>query len=231
MNSQFPHPIDLQRTFDDIAPWYDPLNFILSWGAHILWNRKLLTLLGHTNHLLDLCSGTGIVAVNFLKKHQRSQATMIDFSAMMLHYAKKKHKHLAHRFQCIQADIQQLPLPNNFTDAVTLAYGLRNLKTPQRCFQEIYRVLSDHGRIGILELTSPSSRWVRFFHRLYLNYVVPNVGKWVSKHHQAYQYLKDSIQALPADQELEAMFQQVGFQIKHKKKLLLGTATIWILCK
>ena len=186
--------------FDSLAPTYDKINKILSLGMHLSWNYSFVSLLGETDHLLDLCAGTGRVALSYIQKHPQASATLVDFSTKMLE--------------------------------TVMAYGLRNLSSPLKALKEVHRVLQTGGRLGILELTRPAPYNPAYLlHKLYLNLVVPSVGRLYSGNSYAYSYLKESIRNLPCDTTLEKEFLEAKLRIIRKQKLFFGTATIWILEK
>lgn len=220
----------IQSMFDAIASRYDTMNTLLSLGMHRLWNRVFVRMLGESHHLVDLCAGTGQVALGYIHIYPEASATLIDFSQQMLHYV--QHKYPQAPFTYIHEDVSVLSLPSNSQTTLSMAYGLRNLPSPQQSLNEGFRVLQPGGTFGILELTAPKTHSpMRFLHTLYLNYVVPMVGKYYARNQQAYQYLSESIQKLPQDTVLEELFQKAGFIMHRKKKLLWGVATIWILKK
>ncbi|WP_201456714.1 bifunctional demethylmenaquinone methyltransferase/2-methoxy-6-polyprenyl-1,4-benzoquinol methylase UbiE [Chlamydia sp. 17-3921] len=222
---------NLEKIFGAIASKYDKINAILSLGFHYFWNHSLIHMLGKSDHLVDLCSGTGKVALKYLQTYPESSATLIDFSLEMLQIAKQRSsKHAKLTF--LQHDVSQLPIENNSQSLAAMAYGLRNLSNPEEVLSEVMRILKPYGKLGILELTRPQNRGlIHGIHTLYLKALVPAIGKLYSKHPNAYQYLSESIQNLPKDTELEQVFTRTGFKLKKKKKLLMGTATIWLLEK
>lgn len=227
MNQKTPH---IQSMFDAIAERYDIMNALLSLGIHNHWNRVLVRMLGVSDHLVDLCAGTGKVALQYIRSYPKASATLIDFSQQMLRYVQLKHPKAP--FTYIYEDVSCLSLPSHSQTALSMAYGLRNLKEPLLTLKEGFRVLKPAGIFGILELTAPKTgSWVQFLHTLYLKHVIPFIGKHYAHNHDAYRYLSESIQRLPSDEILENYFQEAGFTINKKKKLLLGAATIWILKK
>lgn len=215
--------------FDVIAPTYDEVNAILSLGIHTLWNRTFVRMLGPATHLVDLCAGTGKVALHYIQRYPSATATLVDFSSGMLDIV--KHNHPNAPFTYIEGDITKLPLPSSSETLMSMAYGLRNLVEPENTLKELSRVLIPGGILGILELTAPPRYHpLHFLHTCYLSTIVPWIGRYY-QHGSAYAYLSESIQKLPQDRTLETLFQSEGFHVEKKKKLLFGSATIWILKK
>ncbi|AHH23097.1 demethylmenaquinone methyltransferase [Chlamydia trachomatis] len=221
---------NIRIMFDSLAPTYDKINKILSLGLHLTWNHSFVSLLGRSDHLLDLCAGTGHVALSYIQKYPQASATLVDFSTKMLENVQECHP-LA-PFSYVISDVTSMPLPNDTFHLASMAYGLRNLSSPLEALKEVHRVLKPKGRLGILELTRPATyNPVHLLHKLYLNLVVPSVGRFYSGNSYAYSYLKESIRNLPCDTSLERVFHKSGLHIIRKRKLLFGTATIWILEK
>ena len=225
-------PESIQEMFDSIAKRYDLTNAVLSFSLHRYWNRRLVKTMRQphpASTLVDLCSGTGDIAFGYLKSIQvPCQAYLVDFSAGMLEYAKQKFEAFpsSHTIHYIESDVQQLPLPNHLADCATMAYGIRNVKDPARCFQEAFRVLKPGGNLGILELTRPRYRVLRWGHHLYLRYFLPLIGHWLTDNQEAYRYLCQSIHTFIAPEELEKLLQQEGFVETKRISLLGGIATI-----
>lgn len=230
-------PASIQNMFNSIARRYDTANAVLSFQMHKYWNRKLISLLlnppsSSPLSFLDLCCGTGDIAIEFLKKSPiPCQAHLIDFCSNMLDCAKIKMSHSQfkkHQIQYLEADAHAIPLPNESIHFTTLAYGIRNVKTPLTCIQEIYRILKPGGRLGILELTQPQNKLWSLAHRFYLKSILPITGKWLTHNHEAYQYLHNSIQNFIAPSELEKMMNQCHFTQTFRYSLAGGIATILI---
>ncbi|WP_348663766.1 bifunctional demethylmenaquinone methyltransferase/2-methoxy-6-polyprenyl-1,4-benzoquinol methylase UbiE [Chlamydia vaughanii] len=221
---------NLREMFDFLAPKYDKINSILSLGMHHLWNRKFSKMLGKSEQIIDLCSGTGKVSYKYTRNYPGSQATLVDFSPVMLLEAKKRYPKAP--FTLVESDIVQLPIDSESQTLAAMAYGLRNLSDPKEALDEIYRILKKGGSLGILELTSPSNKHPMYLvHRFYLQFLIPRIGKHYSKNKDAYTYLSSSIRNLPKDQHLEHLFKEAKFHISKKRKLSFGVATIWILKK
>lgn len=229
-------PTTIQSMFNSIAERYDLTNSILSLSMHKYWNRTLVRLTSPkitSATLIDLCSGTGDIGFEYLKKAKETcHAYLVDFSSEMLEHAKQKANQTGfsslHQLEYIQADVQHLPLPDLAGDYATMAYGIRNVQNPSLCFKEVFRVLKPGGRFGILELTRPSSPLLRFGHRCYLNVFMPLIGKCLTNNEEAYRYLCQSIQTFTAPQELKILLEKSGFQEIEIHPLTGGIATIII---
>jgi len=228
-------PESIQKMFGSIAKKYDRGNAILSMHLHKLWNAELVRQITK-NHspmtLLDLCSGTGDIAFKFLKTSKSHRTSiLVDFCPEMLAHAKAKAYLLKLNHHCIKylhADVQNLPLQENYCLCAYMAYGIRNVKDPLKCFQEVFRVLKPGGVFGILELTKPSNPLVRIGHSLYLRKVLPLIGKWISANQAAYEYLCNSIHHFVPPAQLIDLLKQAGFIKTKVKSLTFGTATILI---
>lgn len=228
-------PETIQAMFGSIAKRYDTANAINSLQMHKRWNRELLRRVGigpSSPALLDLCCGTGDIAFAWLKQSTESRKVyMLDFCDEMLSCAKLKADKLGlqqHEIDYIQADAQNIPLPSASVPFATVAYGIRNVKDPLKCMQEVYRVLQPGGVFGILELTRPTNPIVKLGHQLYLKTVLPLVGKWLTSNREAYDYLCRSIDQFIPPAELESMLKSAGFTRTSRKTLACGIATILV---
>ena len=231
-NKHDPHSI--QKMFGSIAKQYDRTNAILSLQMHRYWNRCLIemTLEKKPATYVDLCCGTGEISLSYLKNSTIScEAYLLDFCPEMLSCAKERAKALPaahHQITYLQADAQEIPLTDESIECATMAYGIRNISNPMKCFNEIYRILNKGGKVGILELTQPKNRFLKAGHTLYLHTVIPLMGKWVASNRDAYQYLCNSIESFVHPQELEKMLKQVGFKNTVVKPFMGGIATILV---
>jgi demethylmenaquinone methyltransferase/2-methoxy-6-polyprenyl-1,4-benzoquinol methylase len=227
-------PKSIQEMFNSIAKRYDKGNAVLSLQMHRLWNRKLRqTVLapGGPLTILDLCCGTGDIALGFLRDKSPLQHAvyMLDFSAEMLACARQKAIHMGlekHNITYLEADAQAIPLPDQSIDRVTVAYGIRNVRDRARCFAEIARVMRPGGIFGILELTRPKNSILRFGHSLYLKTMLPLLGRAITANEEAYKYLCNSIASFVTPETIADQLQAAGFAKTTITPLSGGVATL-----
>ncbi len=224
-------PATIQALFGSIAKQYDRTNSLLSLRLHKRWNRELVRkMLGATTpkSVLDLCAGTGDIAFGFLEQAPHLEHIhLLDFCEEMLLSAKVKgQKYAKDKISYINADAQKIPLKDASISCATVAYGIRNVADPQKCFEEVYRVLEKGGVFGILELTRPKNPLLATGHRLYLNTALPLLGKWATSNKEAYQYLCRTVQNFMDPDKLESMMIKAGFGKTSQTQLSFGTATI-----
>ncbi len=222
-------PESIALMFDKIAKEYDKTNAIMSFRFHKIWNRKLVDKVCSKKPgvFIDLCAGTGEITYEYLRRLDYPHvAHLVDFSAEMLDCAKHKGKNLPHDIYYHHADVRKLPLDSSIGDAVTIAYGIRNVKDPLKCIQEVHRVLKPNGTFGILELTRPANPFLAFGHRFYLEKIVPKLGKLFASDKGAYEYLCNSIQAFSEPSKISKMLSQTGFKEIQITPMFGGIATL-----
>jgi demethylmenaquinone methyltransferase / 2-methoxy-6-polyprenyl-1,4-benzoquinol methylase len=224
-------PDTLKAMFGAIAPGYDRANGLMSLGMHHLWNQALARHVlsqGSVQQLLDLCCGTGEIAFQCRRLDPLLQMTLVDFCPEMVALAQAKGRRLGWEGPCLVGDAHQLPLPDRSFDAVTCAYGLRNLHSPLIAAREVRRVLRPGGVWAILELTRPAHTVWRVLHRIYLKTLVPILGRIAAGDQAAYTYLPNSIEACSPPETWKALLKEAGFTPFLEKRLLGGIATLLI---
>jgi demethylmenaquinone methyltransferase/2-methoxy-6-polyprenyl-1,4-benzoquinol methylase len=216
----------VQRIFSSVTDRYDFLNRLLSARRDVAWRRFMIRKLHFfsTHRLLDLATGTGDVAIGAAQEHSRARIIGLDFARPMLEAAWKKviQSDLKQRIFLLQGDALNLPFPDQSFDALTVAFGIRNMPDRTRVFEEMQRILVPGGKVHILELTAPQSRWFRRIYLPYLKHILPRLSRWFTKNPAAYQYLAESIIHFPSPDELAGEMQQAGMVEVEKFPLSLG---------
>lgn len=221
----------VQQMFAGIAPRYDLLNHLLSFNVDRAWRRALRQSLSPVlarpdAKILDLCCGTGDVLLDF----QARSASLIfgaDFCHPMLVSARAKAARRGLFTPLFEADALQLPLPPSTLDAISVAFGFRNLANYESGLKEFHRVLKPGGSIAILEFSHPTG-FVKAAYRLYSRALLPLVGALVSGSREAYTYLPDSIQKFPRAEPLRAMLERAGFASTCFQLLTGGIAALHV---
>jgi demethylmenaquinone methyltransferase / 2-methoxy-6-polyprenyl-1,4-benzoquinol methylase len=224
-------PESIQKLFSSIAPSYERMNTLMSLGMHTLWNRALVKQIKQAPTLLDLCAGTGVISRGYLRKNRTGHATLLDFCGEMLQEAPKKMPLWKSRMQTVVADAHTLPFGDGLFDAISVAYGIRNLKNPPQCFQEVSRVLKKGGTFAILELTRPTLFPFNVLHKIYTFTLLPLLGRLFAKNKEAYRYLAKSVEQFDPPQKWIDALEKEGFKLKKKKALMGGIATLIVVEK
>ncbi len=220
--------------FATIAPRYDLINDLQSFGLHRVWKRRLVRLANPQSgeRALDVCCGTGDLA--FALSARGAAVTGLDFSEAMLDVAKKRMAkdavvHSASpktRPHFIQGDAQQLPFDAGQFDIVTVGYGLRNLASWETGVQEMWRVTRTGGRLLMLDFGKPPNLWWRAIYFGYLRRFVPLLGRLVCGNASAYRYILESLEPYPAQDGVDQALRQLGGQEVRIIYLLGGVMTI-----
>lgn len=222
----------VRAMFDNIAPAYDFMNRAMSFGIDKLWRKKAVSIIKRHGgkNMLDVATGTGDLAINMGKSMPDARITGIDLSEKMIGcgLAKIRSAKLDDRIQLMQADCLDLPFDDDSFDVITVAYGVRNFEKLQQGYNEMARVMKPGGMLVVIELSTPTSRWVLPFYKLYTRHIIPMVGRIVSKDVRAYTYLPESIAAVPQGQAMLSLMEKAGFKQTRHLPLTFGTCTIYI---
>jgi demethylmenaquinone methyltransferase/2-methoxy-6-polyprenyl-1,4-benzoquinol methylase len=190
--------------FDRIAPVYDSMNRLMTAGLDRRWRRETAAAVVQPgDRVLDVCCGTGDLAL--AAQQAGAKVTGLDFSEPMLERARAK----APELDWVSGDALVLPFEDGSFDAVTIGFGLRNLADAERGLNEMRRVLTAGGRVGILEITRPRGVLAPFY-RLWFDGVIPLAGK-VLPGGSAYSYLPASVRRFPDPQALVKLMDEAGF--------------------
>ena len=218
--------------FAAIAPRYDLINDLQSFGLHRWWKRRLVKLAapGAGVRALDLCCGTGDVA--FALAGQGSETIGLDFSEPMLSVARRRSELSARRANSspspnfLQGDAQNIPFPDDSFAIVTISYGLRNLTSWERGLSEMWRVARPGGRLLVLDFGKPDNALWRSLYFMYLRFFVPLFGKLFCGDSATHAYILESLQHYPAQHGVAAKMRELGCRDVRIVPLLGGVMTI-----
>lgn len=222
-------PLSIEKMFDQIASTYDWANRILSLGIDRYWRYQMCRLISKKEQiqLLDCATGTGDQLLAFLKNGKVHECIGIDVSEKMLSTAQKKLQCYSHQVSLKKASAVEIPYLDSTFDCVSISFGIRNISPILKCFEESYRVLKPLGEILILEFSLPSSRLMKKMYLVYLNKILPKIGKLLSSHPDAYNYLSKTIQTFPYGDRFCSLLRQAGFQSVKAYPLTFGIVTIY----
>ncbi|MDQ7032169.1 MAG: bifunctional demethylmenaquinone methyltransferase/2-methoxy-6-polyprenyl-1,4-benzoquinol methylase UbiE [Desulfonauticus sp.] len=203
----------VKTLFSHIAPWYDFLNRTLSLGIDIYWRKRLIKTLDFPQQkkFLDLACGTFDIAINIVKQQPSSFVAALDYTLPMLLVGRKKIRDFQEQIAPVQANAQILPFADNTFDAVTIAFGLRNISPRTLVYEEVLRVLKSGGSFHVLEFGSSKQKIWAGVYNFYLHKLLPWIGGIVSKNKEAYSYLAQSVQNFPYAWQLALEMKQAGF--------------------
>ncbi len=219
--------------FDRIAPTYDLLNRLLSFRRDIAWRRRLVAALpsGDRLRVLDLATGTGDVLLALAESPNRlARGIGLDMSAQMLMQAKPKLRRAqsASRLSLNRGDACAVGFAEQSFDAVTIAFGIRNVPDVPAALREMYRVLRPGGRALILEFSLPRNLLIRAGYLTYFRHILPAIGRLVSGDAHAYRYLNASVENFPYGDAFVSLMRDAGFASVRVEALTFGVATLYI---
>jgi demethylmenaquinone methyltransferase/2-methoxy-6-polyprenyl-1,4-benzoquinol methylase len=222
----------IQQMFGAIAPRYDFLNRLLSFGIDRRWRKKTVRLLKYRPdaRILDVATGTGDVALEIARTTPASiKITGADFCKEMVDRGKDKvaASPYADRINFKVAPCEDLPFASDTFDSITIAFGIRNVVDRKLGLAEMWRVLRPGGRMLILEFSTPRSAFFRQIYYFYFRRLLPVVGGLFSRYN-AYKYLPDSVLEFPSQEEFSRMISEAGFRNIHLHELTFGIATIYV---
>ena len=216
--------------FNNIAARYDFLNHFLSMGIDRGWRKKAIAEVGaiKPQNILDVATGTGdmaIAAAALLPK----KITGVDIADGMLEVGRKKiaEKNLQQLITLQTGDSESMPFTNGEYDVVMCAYGVRNFEHLEKGLSEMNRVIRPGGKVVILEFSHPTGFPVKQIFKFYFKYILPTLGKMVSKHDTAYSYLPESVMAFPEGKKFCDILTQCGFKNAKARPLTFGITTLY----
>lgn len=213
----------IRSVFQAVAPRYDLMNDIMSFGIHRLWKRTLVRRVAAAARgiAVDLAGGTGDVAM-LLARQRFDRVLVCDPSTAMMAQGRRRD---AAVLGWVGGEAERLPFADGSVDLLTVAFGLRNTTRLAHGLQECLRVLKPGGTFACLEFSRPQP-WLRPFYDLYSFFVIPRLGAWVARQPSAYHYLVESIRRFPDQREFAAMIAAAGFERVRWENLSFGIASL-----
>ncbi|HUH46233.1 MAG TPA: bifunctional demethylmenaquinone methyltransferase/2-methoxy-6-polyprenyl-1,4-benzoquinol methylase UbiE [Arenibacter sp.] len=222
------------KMFDTISGNYDGMNRVISFGIDIKWRKRLVAIVGKKNPktILDIATGTGDLAIK-LAETGAQEIIGLDISPGMLEVGRKKiiDKKLDDKINMVVGDSENLPFNAESFDAVTVAFGVRNFEDLEKGLSEIYRVLKPNGTFAVLETSIPEKTPYRQGYTLYCKYIMPTLGKLLSKDRSAYTYLSESAAVFPHGKQFNNILEKIGFIGIENRPQTFGAASIYIATK
>ena len=224
------HAKAVREMFAGIAGRYDLLNHVLSLNIDKRWRRivsaELRDILDDSNaRVLDVACGTGDLALE-LNKNSKAQIIGTDFCRPMLAFAHSKSITEPRSIPYVEGDAMGLPFDDGEFDAVTIAFGLRNLANVSDGLKELRRILKPGGRLAVLEFSAPIVPGFGQLFNFYFSHVLPRIGGAISGSRGAYEYLPDSVSKFPNQKKLAALMETTGFEAVKYKNLTGGIAAL-----
>lgn len=220
--------------FNQIAPKYDLLNHLLSWGIDKRWRKKTIDKLIASGALsiLDVATGTGDLAIAAARRNPNLKITGVDISAGMLEAGRVKvvNEELASSIDLMEADSLNLPFEDHYFDAAMVAFGVRNFEQTVKGLSEMFRVTTSGGIILVLEFSKPD-RWFMPFYSIYSKVIMPLIGRLVSNHSTAYTYLPETALAFAQGKEFCDLLVSAGYSNPTFTRLTFGIATLYTAVK
>ncbi|WP_148864273.1 bifunctional demethylmenaquinone methyltransferase/2-methoxy-6-polyprenyl-1,4-benzoquinol methylase UbiE [Marinobacter fonticola] len=204
------------EVFHSVAGKYDMMNDLMSMGIHRLWKRFTIELSGVRpgHRVLDIAGGTGDLTMKFSDLVGRDgQVVLADINASMLQVGRSRltDRGYVGNIEYVQADAEHLPFPDNSFNAVSIAFGLRNVTDKDQALRDMCRVLKPGGKLLVLEFSKPTNALLSKAYDLYSFNALPLMGQLVAGDGNSYQYLAESIRMHPDQETLKGMMDSAGF--------------------
>jgi demethylmenaquinone methyltransferase / 2-methoxy-6-polyprenyl-1,4-benzoquinol methylase len=221
---------EVAEMFNNISKKYDFLNHFLSLGIDKIWRKKAIGMLAEIQpkRIIDLATGTGDFAIAAMKLNP-TEVVGVDISSGMLEVGKvkMKEKGLDQIISLQLGDSEDLPFEDNYFDALTVGFGVRNYQNLEKGLAEMLRVVRPGGKLIILEFSKPKKFPVKQGFGFISKYIIPFFGKLISKDKRAYQYLPDSVAAFPEGQDFMDILSRLNYRNVQQRLVSGGIATIY----
>lgn len=222
---------EVWRMFNRIAGRYDFLNHFLSFNRDVAWRNQVVKMLPPNNnlHVLDLATGTADQLLALNQSGRIAKGVGIDPAEKMLEIGREKisKRGLEDKFELQPGSAEKISATDGKFDAVTMAFGIRNVTDVSQTLGEIYRVLKPGGRALILEFSLPKYTFMKWGYLFYLRHILPHIGGMLSGDSAAYRYLNVTIESFPYGDSFCELMRQSGFDKVSFHPMTLGVATIY----
>lgn len=221
---------EVAEMFNNISGKYDFLNHFLSLGIDKIWRKKAVKMLREVKpkRILDIATGTGDFAIESLKLNP-DEIIGVDISEGMLEKGREKmvKRKVDHIISMRLGDSEDLPFEDNYFDALTVGFGVRNFQDLEKGLAEMLRVVRPGGKLIVLEFSKPKKFPVKQYYSFHSKYIIPFFGKRISKDTSAYTYLPESVAAFPEGKDFENILTKLGYKQVSARLVGGGIATIY----
>lgn len=221
---------EVAEMFNNISGKYDFLNHFLSLGIDKLWRKKAVKMLKEIQpkRILDIATGTGDFAIESLSLAP-TEVVGIDISEGMLEKGREKmvKRKVDNIVSMRLGDSEDLPFEDNYFDALTVGFGVRNFQNLEKGLAEMLRVVRPGGKLIILEFSKPKKFPVKQYFQFHSKYIIPFFGKVISKDASAYTYLPESVAAFPEGKDFEDVMKKMNYKNIAAQTVSGGIATIY----
>jgi len=229
--STAPAPNGSGAMFDAIAARYDLVNRVISFGVDQSWRKKTVRALSLRAgaRVLDIATGTADLALLIAEAEPSAEVVGLDPSIAMLEVGRQKveNRGLSSRITLVEGGAEALPFPDDSFDAVSIAFGIRNVPDRARALAEMARVTRPGGRVAVLELSEPRKGPLASLARFHVHTLVPHVGALLSRAPE-YRYLERSIAAFPPVEEFATLMERSGLTRLEVLPLTFGVCHLYV---
>lgn len=217
--------------FDKISENYDGLNRVITFGIDVQWRKKVVAMVKATQpkRILDIATGTGDLAIMQSQEMPDAKIIGLDISAGMLEIGKQKVDSLGlnENIDMVLGDSENIPYEDNYFDAITVSYGVRNFENLDKGLREIHRVLKPGGTFVVLETSVPTKFPFKQGYLFHSKVILPFVGRLFSKDKSAYKYLSDSANLFPYGEKFKLILKSNGYVNVDDLIVTFGVSTIY----
>ncbi len=216
--------------FSSVAPKYDLMNDLMSFGIHRLWKNKLIAELEPDKALLDVASGTGDLVKRYYLKCNNPNITMSDINKDMLNTGRDRllNENIFQGINFVECNAEKLPFQEFSFDYYTIAFGIRNVTNIKASLQEASRVLKPGGKFVCLEFAQVDNPLFKQIYDYYSINIIPKIGKLIANDEYSYQYLVESIRRFPEQEEFVSLMEEAGLKLCRFENLSFGIVAMYI---